>query len=280
MLHPLAVAPSPALTEPVEALQKRFLAVAREKSGYVLSLRREVEDALGQVGPKDFARSDDALGRLATAAKVQNGLHVTLQLTAKGELALSGRVVKANGERLRTASVTVPRAAGSLLDALAGAAGVFFEALKRGTAPVAEAPPVVVKPVENEPPPPVEVKPAPVVTPVQALVSEAPAPGSPLRTVGFIVAGVGAATAIAGGVVFATAGTVQQDPSTGNIALGDAPRVEGIRAQQAAGVAVLAAGGGVALVGAVLALVAPSAPVKAGLAPNAHGATLVLEGRF
>lgn len=278
VLHPLEVAQGPALTEPKEALQKRFLAVAREKSGVVLSLRKEVEAALEQVGARDFARSDDALAKLAVAAKTQHALYVSFRVTPKGELELSGRMVKASGEREHAASVTVPRGGGSLLDALGAAAAVFFDELKKSTG----APAVAEVPVEVEPKP--EVKPEPKVepspparaSPVEA--RQAPG-GSPLRTVGFIVAGVGAAAAFAGAVVFATAGTVQRDEQ-GNIAAADAPKVAGIQAQQRAGVGVLVAGGAVAVAGAVIALVAPATPVTAVVAPRTDGLSIVVEGRF
>lgn len=87
------------------------------------------------------------------------------------------------------------------------------------------------------------------------------------------------ATLIAGIVVFAGAGTVQQD-AAGNIAAVDAGRVKGIQQQQVTSMGLFTAGAALAISGLVMVLVAPNAPVTAGLAPRADGAVLVVEGRF
>lgn len=267
ILHPLEVTPSPALTEPAESLQRRFLSVAREHAGYLLLLRKEVEHALIEAGTRDYARSDDALAQLAGVAKTQFALYVRFTLNAKNELVLEGRVVKASGERVAATTLVQPRGSGSLLDALSAAVPVFFQQLKK--APPIAAPVATVEPM---PPPP------PLPDPVVAE-QPAPKPTSSLRTTGFVLAGVGAAGAVVGAIVFATAGTVQRDEE-GNILVSDADRVTPIRTQQGVGLGVLAAGGAIALTGAVFALIAPSAPVTAAVQPSGDGALLTVGGRF
>jgi hypothetical protein len=270
ILHPLEVTPNPALTEPAESLQRRFLSVAREHAGYLLLLRKEVETALKDAGTRDYARSDDALAQLAGVAKTQFALYVRFTLNAKNELVLEGRVVKASGERVAAATLVQPRGSGSLLDALSAAVPAFFQQLRK--APPVAAPEVPVATVEPVPPPP------PLTDPV-VVEQPAPKPTSSLRTTGFVLAGVGAVGAAVGAIVFATAGTVQRDEE-GNILKSDADRVTPIRTQQGVGLGVLAAGGALAITGAVFALIAPSAPVTAAVHPSAEGALLTVGGRF
>lgn len=107
---PLAVEPSPGLAQSAEALQKRFLSVARDKSGYALLLRKEVEDVLVASKLTDFAVSDASLSKLAVEGKVQNAGFVSLRLTDRNELLLEGRVVGADGKRLKASVLVVPRA--------------------------------------------------------------------------------------------------------------------------------------------------------------------------
>ena len=258
---PLSVEPNPALTEPLEALQKRFLSVARERSGYELLLRKEVEDAVKTAGVTHFAQSDTALAKLATEGKVLNAGYVSLKLTERNELLLEGRVVRADGKRVKATTLVVPRATGPLLDVFAVAAERFFDQL-------------------NSPAPPIAVA---LSAPPEAVVVSQPvaaaAPGSPLRLVGLVLGGVGVATGGTGVLVFATAGTVLKDAS-GNIASFDAARVPRIRTQQGVGIALITAGAAVGIAGLVTALLAPSAPVTAVVAPRADGALFVVAGRF
>lgn len=263
---PLAVEPSAGLTESREALQKRFLSVARERSGYALLLRKEVEDAVKAAHVTDYAESDASLSKVAVQGRVQNAGFVSLELTDRGELRLQGRVVRADGKLLKASMLAVPRGTEPLLDALATAAERFFDQLN-GVAPVAEL----------KPAPPDEAK---IVSPVAVSRPVAPPnPGTPLRILGAVLGGAGVATTVAGVVVFAGAGTVEKD-AAGNISALDAPRVRGIRAQQGAAMGLLTAGTALAVTGLVMVLAAPSAPVTAALAPRADGAVLVVEGSF
>lgn len=267
---PLAVEAHPQLTEPPEALQKRFLSVAREHSGYALLLRKEVEEAVKAAKVTDYAQSDASLSRVARQAKVQNAGYVSLKLTERNELLLEGRVVRADGKLLKAAALAVPRGTQPLLDVLTTATERFFEQLN-GTAPVAvSAPPPVPVADSKAPPPQVVVLTGPV---------KQPNPGTALRVVGLVLVAAGVGTGVAGGVVLANAGTVEID-GAGNISSVDAPRVAGIRAQQGASFALFTAGAALTVTGALMALLAPNAPVTAALAPRSDGAVLVMEGRF
>lgn len=263
---PLAVEPNPGLTETSEALQKRFLSVARERSGYTLLLRKEVEDVVAAAKVSDFAQSDASLSRLAVQGKVQNAGFVSLKLTDRKELMLEGRVVRADGKLLKASMLAVPRGTEPLLDVLATAAERFFDQLNGVTPPIAAVTPAA---------PTSEGKQPIVVTTPRA----PPNPGTPLRILGAVLGGAGVATTVASVVVFAGAGTVAQD-SLGNVAAADAPRVKGIRAQQGAALGMLTAGAALAVTGLVMVLAAPTAPVTAAIAPRADGAVFVVEGSF
>lgn len=262
---PLAVKPNPGLTEPVEALQKRFLSVAREHSGYSLLLRKEVEGALNAAGVTDYAQSDASLAKLALQAKVKNAGFVSLELTDRNELMLQGRVVRDDGKLLKAAVLAVPRGTEPLLDVLTTATERFFGQLN-GTAPVAVVAPVT--PVATS---------APVAAVREP--TAPPNPGTPLRILGGVLAGAGVAATVVGVVVFTSAGTVERD-ADGNISAADAPRVAGIRAQQGTALGLFTAGGALAVTGLVMILAAPNAPVTAALAPRTDGAVLVVEGSF
>ena len=268
---PLSVEPNGALTESLEAMQKRFLSVARERSGYALLLRKEVEEAITAAKVTDFAHSDAALAKIAVEAKVKNAGFASLKLTDRNELLLEGRLVRDDGKLLKASVLAVPRGTGPLLDVLTTAAERFFDQLN-GIAPVAAvAPPVTVAPVgPNTKPPPAVAVGQPV----------APSnPGTALRVLGLVLGGAGVATTVVGVVVFANAGSVTRD-AAGNIAAADAPRVPAIRSQQSAALGLVTAGAALGITGVVMAILAPNAPVSAALAPRADGAVLVVEGSF
>ncbi len=269
LFAPLAVEPNAGLTESLEAMQKRFLSVAREKSGYALLLRKEVEEALKTARVNDYGQSDTSLAKVATVAKVAHAGFVSLKLTDRNELMLQGRVVRADGKLLKSALFSMPLGKEPLLDALATATERFFEHLN-GTAPVAAFVPAPFVPGEKAKPsdPPLVLQP-----------STPPNPGTPLRILGAVLGGAGIAGAVAGAVVFGSAGTVQKDES-GNVAAADAGRVKGILATQGAGLGLVTAGAALGLTGLVMVLAAPSAPVTAAIAPRADGALFVVEGNF
>lgn len=100
--------------------------------------------------------------------------------------------------------------------------------------------------------------------------------GGTLRTAGLVASGVGLLAAIGGGVLFATAGTVQKD-AHGDVFADQAARVPGIQQRQATGLLVAGSGAALAIAGAVVwAMVAPRAPVT--LVPGPGGVAVV--GQF
>lgn len=264
---PLAVEPNAGLTESAEAMQKRFLSVARERSGYALLLRKEVEEAIAAAKVTDYAHSDASLAKVAVQAKVKNAGFVSLKLTDRNELLLEGRVVRDDGKLLKASVLAVPRGTEPLLDVLSTATERFFDQLN-GTAP-----PVAVLTPAATPSAPAKA-PLAVRQP-----STPPNPGTPLRILGAVLGGAGVATTVAGVVIFVNAGTVQRD-AAGNIAAADASRVAGIRAQQGASMGLFTAGATLCVTGLLMAVLAPDAPVTASLAPRADGAALVVEGSF
>jgi hypothetical protein len=262
---PLAVEPNAGLTDSPEALQKRFLSVAREKSGYALLLRKEAEEALSAANVTDYAMSDVSLSKVATQGKVKNAGFVSLKLTDRNELMLQGRVVRSDGKLVKSSLISVPRGTQPLLDVLTTAAERFFDQLNGTAPPVAE-----VKPAVTTGP----AKPVAVIQPTTP-----PNPGTALRILGIVMGAAGTGTAIAGAVVFGSAGTIEHD-ANGNVAAADAGRVKGVRAAQGAGLGLVTAGAALGITGLVMALAAPTAPVTAALAPRADGAVFVVEGRF
>jgi hypothetical protein len=267
----LQVEPSPALTEPVEALQKKFSAVAREKSGYTLALRAEVDEAVKTARITDFA-ADEQLARVAVNARAKNAGAFSLRLTDRGDLLLQGRVVSAEGKLLKSALVSVPRNGEALLDALGRASQRFFDALN-GTLAAEPAPTSTASAgsgaaAGKETPPPLVSQP---VTP--------PNPGTPLRIAGGVLGAAGVAASVTGIVLVASAPTVQQD-QFGNVAAQDVGKVPQVRAAQGAGLGALTAGVALTLTGALMFALAPSAPVTAAVAPTEHGAVFAVGGTF
>lgn len=263
---PLAIEPNPALTESPEALQKRFLSVAREKSGYALLLRKEAEDAVVAAKVVDHASSDASLGKVAAAGKVEHAGYVSLKLTERNELMLQGRVVRADGKLIKASMLSTPVGKEPLLDALAFAAERFFDQLNgKAPAPVPGAAPVQVAVGEK--------------TPEVVQRAEPMNPGTPLRILGIVLGGAGLATTVAGAVVFAGAGTIRQDANR-NVHVEDAPRVPEVRSQQGVALGLITAGAALGVTGIVMTIAAPTAPVTAAVAPRADGAVLVVEGSF
>jgi hypothetical protein len=268
----LSVEPNPAFTESLEAMQKRFLSVARERSGYQVLLRQEVEDAIAAAKVTDYASSDASLAKIAVRAKVKNAGFVSLKLTDRNELLLEGRVVRDDGKLLKSSVLAQPRGTGPILDVLTTAAERFFDQLN-GLTPVAVVTPVTTTSTGSG-------GAGKVVAPLAVIEPTTPSnPGTALRVLGAVLGGAGVATTVVGVVIFANAGSVTRDAS-GNIAAADAPRVPAIRSQQGAALGLVTAGAALGITGVVMALLAPSAPVTAALAPRSDGAVLVVEGSF
>jgi hypothetical protein len=269
---PLTIEPNPSLTDAPEALQKKFLAVAREKSGYNLALRSEVDAALAKANAKDLS-SDAQLAKVATLASAKNAGAFAFRITQSGDLLLEGRVVSAEGKLLKSAMVSVPRNGEPVLDALTRAATRFFDAL-HGV--LAENPHPL--PVASTPPPNPNAAP-PMAPPLVFVPVEPPNPGTPLRIAGGIIGAGGIATTVVGVVLFATAGSVTKD-QFGNIADSEVGKVREIREKQGAALGALTAGVALTLTGTLMFALAPNAPVTAGVAPTNDGALFAVGGTF
>ena len=268
---PLAVEANPLLNETPDALQKKFTAVARDRSGYTLALKSEVEAAMSKGQVTDLS-SDAQLAKVAQNAAARNAGAFTLQLTERNEIMIQGRIVSSEGKLLKSAIVSVPVKGEPILEVVTRAASKFFDSLNglaqpeplvatngQGTGGAGAPPPT---------PPPMLIKPV-----------EPPNPGTPLRIAGGIIGGAGIATTVAGIVIFANAPTVRTD-ANGNIFEEDAGRVSEVQAAQGAGMAALTAGIAVTITGALMFAFAPSAPVTAGLAPTPDGAMFAVGGHF
>jgi hypothetical protein len=268
---PLTLEPHPALTDAPEALQKKFLAVAREKSGYNLAIRSEVDAALAKANATDLS-SDAQLAKVATLASAKNAGAFALRITQSGDLLLEGRVVSAEGRLLKSAMVSVPRNGEPVLEALTRAATRFFDALNGVL-------------VENLPPLPVAATPltpnaeSPIAPPLVFVPMEPPNPGTPLRIAGGIIGAGGIATTVVGVVLFATAGTVTKD-AFGNIADSEVGKVREIREKQGGALGALTAGVALTLTGTLMFALAPNAPVTARVAPTNDGALFAVDGTF
>ncbi len=268
---PLTLEPHLALTDAPEALQKKFLAVARKKSGYNLALRSEVDAALAQANATDLS-SDAQLAKVATLASAKNAGAFALRITQSGDLLLEGRVVSAEGKLLKSATVSVPRNGEPVLEALTRAATRFFDALDGVL-------------VENLPLLPVAATPltpnaeSPIAPPLVFVPMEPPNPGTPLRIAGGIIGAGGIATTVVGVVLFATAGTVTKD-AFGNIADSEVGKVREIREKQGGALGALTAGVALTLTGTLMFALAPNAPVTARVAPTNDGALFAVEGTF
>lgn len=269
---PLTIEPSPAITEAPEALQKKFLAVAREKAGYNLALRSEVDVAISKANAKDLS-SDAVLAKVAVLASAKNAGAFALRVTQSGDLLLEGRVVSAEGKLLKSSMVSVPRNGETVLAALPRAAGRFFDALN---GVLAENPPPL--PVAATPPPNPNAAP-PMAPPLVFVPVEPRNPGTPLRIAGGIIGAGGIATTVVGVVMFATSGTVTKD-TFGNIADSDVSKVKDIREKQGAALGALTAGVALTLTGTLMVVLAPNAPVTAGVAPTNDGALFAVGGKF
>lgn len=287
VLCPLEVQPHPKLKPLTEQLQKRFFSSARDSSGLNLALRLEAETAIGASGLHDFKTNDASLARLAQLAKVLYAGYATLVLTPKNELVLTARMVRDDGEVVSTAQAIAPRGKGPIPDEVVALTEKLFFDLRTKElpdakpAPAPKAPVVVVEVKQDEPRPPARVEPPPPPPPLLEIAGEpASKPGSNLRPIGFAVAGVGAAAAVGGAVLYATAGSVRRDAS-GNVFFEDVSQVTDIRTKQGVGLGLLVGGGVMAGAGLVMALLfANPAPAAVAIVPTGDGAVLSLGGTF
>ncbi len=257
--YPLDLDPNPALTRVEPALREAYQDALQDKAGVLTPSKAEIEEAYAATRRQDCRESNDCLAQLATKAATLYAVYGALEYSAKRQLVLHGRVVRDDGKLMATARAEAS-VEGNVVDALRGLAPQFFEQLGlRALAPFKEA------------------GVAAASGPGAVVVAAPPADGAPLRLAGMVLTGVGAAAAVAGGVVFASAGTIRTQGS--NVLVEDAPKVAGVQAAQGAGVALLVAGAGTAALGGVLWMLAPKAP-RVALIPTAGGAFVHVGGEF
>jgi len=271
---PLAVEPGPQLNAAdATELQKKFLAVAKERAGYSLALRGEVDAAMQKAKVVDLTR-DAELAKVATGTATKNAGAFSLKLTESGDLLLTGRIVSAEGKLLKSSMVSVPRNGETLVDALARGAAKFFDALN-GVLPAEPLKKPTLDLSRNGEP----TGSAPTPPPLVFHSTEPPNPGTPLRIAGVVLAAGGVAASVTGVVLFATSGTVQKD-ANGNVAVGDLPKIGAIRTAQGAGMGALTAGVALGITGALMIALAPNAPVTASIAPTREGGLVAVGGTF
>lgn len=261
-----------------EELQAAYKVVLR-RSGALLPDGAKQAAALKELKRGDCDRDDECLAQLARLSGTLYAVFASVDLTAEGNVVAFGRVVRDDGQRVaelgKGGEVKLPKGKDSFSTLVPVALTQLFSALKVAELPLAkeatpvkppeEATPPKETPKETPPPPP------PVVTP------KGP---SGVRVAGWTMVGVGAGAAVAGAIVFATAGAVDKDE---NGYVKDPSQFSRARSQQTAGLVVLSAGAAIAIAGAVTLLVAPddSAGVKNLTAvPVAGGAVLMLGGNF
>lgn len=287
VLCPLEVQPHPKLKPLTEQLQKRFFSAARDSSGMNLALRLEAETAIGASGLHDFKTNDASLARLAQLAKVLYAGYATLVLTPKNELVLTARMVRDDGEVVSTAQALAPRGKAPIPEELVALTEKLFFDLRTKELPNVKPAPapkpaaVVVEINQEEPRPPPTVEAPPPPPPLLEIAGEpASKPGSNLRPIGFVVAGVGGALAAGGAVLYGTAGSVRRDDN-GNVFVDDVGKVTDIRTKQGVGLGLLVGGAVTAGAGLVMALLfANPAPASVAVVPTADGAVLSVGARF
>lgn len=270
----------PALKRQSAALQSTFAQLLESESGVSFLLPGEVETASKTVGRTDFRENDESVMLVAKNAGALYALYSWVQLKPDGDMVLSGRVIRDDGKVMGTASVHQRRGKEALPELLKALVPGYLSELKLKALPVTKA-------VAGAP---VDVKPVPVVPPVEVLPPELPltairpveppvAPVSGLRVAGYALVGVGAAAAVTGGVVFALANPGQVTTDTRGVVASGADKVKTVESMQSAGVGLMVGGAGVAAVGAVLWALSPS-PVKVSVAPVNQGAMVSLQGAW
>jgi hypothetical protein len=272
-LSALAQAPLPSVTPfPLEVKRAPKGFSEKHRKDLVREFRRvlsasaqvpdsaSLESAMAQLKREDCGRENECLQQLARYGQTLYAIFAAVELSADDKrVVISGRVIRDDGLPMgEPASIELPKGKES-----------FSELANQGLARLVER--LIVEPrlppFRSKAPEPVVVKTPPtaapekvvpvVVTPPKSepplVVAPAPTPTTkPLRVVGWALVGVGAATAIAGGVTFGVArGSITAD-GAGNIARGDTGKVSTERV----GVGLLVGGAVAAATGAALVLVA------------------------
>lgn len=282
--HPLEFDPRPELVSATDKLKSAWVEAVREAGDVVTPSRKELDAALAEVGRKDCRTANDCLAALAVKGSGLYSIHAMLELSEAQVFTVTARVVRDDGKLMASFSAQQPRGDKKkslvpvvkqvLVDAVKGLGVSKLPAFKEAIA----APPPVVEP--PPPPPPVVSVPVEVVQPVAAAVST-----SVRKPVGFTLLGVGAAGAVAGGVLVllaqAQARALMVDARGFLPAGSDEATLAKARAantQQLVGVVALGGGAALALTGLLVAFVGSEPAVT--FVPLEHGALAVVGGAF
>lgn len=282
--HPLEFDPRPELSAVGDKLRGAWIDAVREAGEVVTPSRREVDAASTEVGRRDCRTSDDCLAALALKGAGLYAVHAFVELSEANVFTVSARVVRDDGKLMASFSMQqargdkkkplVPLVKAVLLETVKGLGlarlPTFKEAARAPRVePVPEALPL---PPPPPPPPPVAAQQSP----------PAPTTGTGRRTVGFVTLGVGAAAAVVGTILVVRAqgeGRALMVDELGRLPSAEPSlldRARSANAQNTLGLGLLLGGGGVAVLGLVLALI-PVAPSVA-VWPTADG--LAFSGVF
>lgn len=282
--HPLEFDPRPELVTSTDKLKAAWVEAVREAGDVVTPSRKELDAALAEVGRKDCRTANDCLATLAVKGSGLYAIHAMLELSEAQVFTVTARVVRDDGKLMASFTAQQPRGDRKkplvpvvkqvLVDAVKGLGVSRLPAFKEALA----APPPVVEP--PPPPPPV------VMAPVE--VSQAPEPPaapSARKAVGFTLLGVGAAGAVAGGVLVALAQTQARAlmvDARGFLPAGadeaTLARARAANTQQLAGLVALGGGAALAVSGLLVALIGQAPAVS--VAPVEQGAVAVVGGVF
>lgn len=271
-----------------QAVQDDFRQLMARSGAVLLPTKTNWKAAVAALKRQDCEVRDECLRQLATTGGTLYALYASVERNAAGtEVTARGRVVNQDGLQVRAPlAVTVARK-GDFAALAKDALGQLISQLELGKlspvlTPAATEPPRAA--VEPTPPLPLMLPPPPPPPAAEPLaVRQAPASsGSGLKVAGFVVGGLGlASAAVAGG--FGISALMKRGTLPADGRLLDEAQVRAQReVNQGATVALAAgAGAGVALAVAVTLLsLAPSENTQVSLAPVAGGATLVMGGRF
>lgn len=282
--HPLEFDPRPELVSAGDKLKAAWVEAVREAGDVVTPSRKELDAALGEVGRRDCRTANECLAALAVKGSGLYAVHAMLELSEAQVFTVTARVVRDDGKLMASFTAQQPRGDKKkplvplvkqvLVDAVKGLGVARLPAFKEALA----APPPVVEP----PPPPPPVVTAPVEVAQPALEPAAP---SARKAVGFTLLGVGAAGAVAGGVLVALAQVQARAlmvDARGFLPAGadDATlaRARAANTQQLAGLVALGGGAALAVSGLLVALIGGAPAVS--VAPVEQGAVAVVGGVF
>lgn len=234
-----------------------------------------LDAALVMTERKDCDVEDACLKQFAVNAKVLYAVFAVVETDLKQkQVTAKGRVVRDDGVVVvPVKTVSVARKGKEAIDlTVREALKALYAELKVGALPAAK------EVVKKDPDPVVKKDPDPIKDPPPPPPPLIVKTTNPLRIVGLVGAGAGAAVGVAGIITFATSPTVEKD-GDGNVKNPDV--FQKAYAQQSVGVGLMIGGFAVAAAGGVLAALAQDTEtVKTTLVPLPGGAAVLVGGTF